>query len=218
MNPRPYVLIGPPLYPDQGFTDAASKLALSRGVVEGAASQVEEPVRIMRRFGQMGLGVKATPSPLLVTRADRTSARFRTDRGLREFTAWRVEANGSVGPIWVLDERSLDMCWFPAEALSHPAVGAPRIDRAATGGDLGSLAVRFTGSRQGAMDYRGVAVESASAVCVVLSACPAGQPPSSGSAMRAVGSEREVIVRLRAPLGGRVLVNLDGGAVEVLEG
>lgn len=40
--------------------------------------------------------------------------------------------------------------------------------------------------------------------------------PSSGSALRAVGAEREVVVQLRTPLGGRVLVNLDGSAVEVL--
>jgi hypothetical protein len=214
-QPRPTVLVGPPDRPQDGFVDGHSKLAYSAGAIEGTAGVAEEPVRILRRLGHPV--PDRVPTPLVVTSAVRAKARFWTDRGRLLFSAWRLEAVGARGTIWVMDEAALDSCWFPPPL--EP--GAPRGPHNAEGGaieeDGVTLHFRFCGSPSQVMvSYEARPLETPTAVCVIAKGVrnPA-LPPNATVA--GVGVTREVMVRLSSPLGARVLVGLDGSPVEVTQ-
>jgi len=215
-HPRPTVLVGPPDRPQDGFVDGPSKMAYDAGVIDGAAGVPEEPLRILR-----GLGHPApapVTAPLIVTSAEHQEATFWTDRGRCLFPAWRLEAVGARGPIWVMDEAALASCWFP------PALepGAPRSPHDAISATLGAdgvtLDYRFVGSAPSVVVcYELCLLETRTAVCIIAKAIANPELPPR-AAVPAVGVTREVRVRLSRPLGERVLVAVDGSPVEVTHG
>lgn len=165
-HPRPAVLVGPAHRPEEGFVDGSSKLAYIAGAIEGTTGVPEEPVRVLRRLGHPSPGRIA--APLLVMRAERAEAPFWTDRGQRPFSAWRLEAVGARGPIWVMDDVALASCWFPPLL----ELGAPRGPHDAVAGTLAldgvTLTFRFIGSRPSVMvSYEAHTLETPTAICVI---------------------------------------------------
>jgi hypothetical protein len=214
-EPRPTVLVGPATRPEGGFVDAPSKMAYAAGAVEGADGVPEEPLRILRTLGSCAPDRRR--APMLVTGGERAEAPFWTDRGRRLFSAWRLEAVGARGPLWVMDGAALGSCWFPpplepgAPMGPHDALGATLAPDGVT------LGLRFVGGRPAVtVSYVARPLETTAAVCVIADGVPNPDLPP-GAVVPAVGMGREVTVHLSRPLGNRVLVGLDGSPVVVTQ-
>ena len=137
-------------------------------------------------------------------------AAFATDRGEQLCPAWRVEAAGSNGFIWVLTEQARSRCWAPSAPTER--LGPHVLDHAVPDSDAQGLTVIFVGGPSSLFNYDAEVIESAAAVTVIPLRRTIKQLPER-TFITAVGHTRTVHVRLDAPLAGRVLVNLDGTAV-----
>jgi hypothetical protein len=190
-------------------------MAYGAGVIDGAAGVPEEPLRILR-----GLGHPApapVTSPLIVTSAEHGEAPFWTDRGRRSFPAWRLEAVGARGPIWVMDENALASCWFPPVFEPDAPRGPHNAVSATLSPDGVTLTFRFIGSRPSVIvSCEAHTLETPAAICVIAKPVLDPELPPHG-AVRGVGVRRNVTVRLARPLGERVLVGMDGSPVEVTQ-
>jgi hypothetical protein len=210
-DPRPLVLTGSTVRPGH-FVDSACKRAFVAGAIEGAPGVAEEPVRLLRRAGRPDR-ITATTA-LLVTRADQSEAEFRTDRGRRLLSAWRIESRGSRDAIWAMDEATLARCWFPPPAVPHPTrPGSLR--RVVLTHDGLTLQLRFSGGSASMVAYDGFVLETPTAVCIIPVARQLTMHPFR-TALQTSEHTRKLVVRLARRLGTRVLVALDGGPIEVL--
>lgn len=212
-EPRPVVLLNGAVHAEDGFVTGEAKMAFLQGVIETAEGVPEEPVRLLRIAQLQG---PARPAPLLVLGAALLETAFATDRGQEVFPAWRVEAADARGPIWVLAEDVLGRCWFPPPLAEGEASGPHILVRSSVDSTGRDLAVDFIGAAERSFDYEAEAVETPTAVAVIPHQRVKRALPS-GSATTAEGHLRLVHVRLMEPLGGRVLVNLDGTPVEVVQ-
>lgn len=213
VHPRPIVLVGPPDRPEDGFVDWPSKMAYGAGGIDGAAGVPEEPLRILRRLGRPAPA--PVTAPLLVTSAEHGEATFETDRGRRSFAAWRLEAVGARGPIWVMAEAALASCWFPPVLEPGAPTGPHDAVSATLAADAVTLDYRFVGSAPSVVvAYEPRVLETTTAVCILAKGIPdPGLRPHG--AVPAVGVTRTVAVRLSSPLGERVVVAVDSSPVEV---
>ncbi len=101
--------------------------------------------------------------------------------------------------------------------MAEDETGGPHVlVRASVDPSGRDLAVDFIGGSESLFDYEAEAVETPAAVAVVPHERVRRALPS-GTSITAEGHLRLVHVRLREPLGGRVLVNLDGTPVEVAQ-
>jgi hypothetical protein len=208
-DPRPTVLLHSPVRSEGGFTNGDAKNAFLFGAVEADEDVPDEPLRLLRSAGDGGHPPHA---PLTITGAVLTEAPFATDRGEGTFSAWRIEAVDTLGPIWALAEVALDQCWEPPTLEEGPR-GPHMLGSAFVGTDQRSLDVTFVGGREDLFRYDAEVVEAATAVTVVPLQRVIRKLPT---AITFEGHRREVRVVLREALGGRVLVNLDGSPVPVL--
>ena len=153
-------------------------------------------------------------SPLLVTQASPDHAKFGTDRGRREFPAWRLRGPDVDGVFWVLDPAVAAMRWEPPEpAPPKPSDGLPhRAVSATIDGDDRTLHVTFTGARPEYAEYPAAEVIETSQALVVLPIARDIGPPGWRAT---VGCARTVTARLARPLGSRVVVDLDASPVMV---
>ncbi|MGC8513852.1 MAG: hypothetical protein ACP5P1_12590 [Acidimicrobiales bacterium] len=159
-----------------------------------------------------------TPNPpdarLRVSAAVRGEVDFATDRGDQALPAWRVDVVDALGPIWVLTERLQSRCWGPPAPVSAERLGPHMLSSATTGPDGRDLVVTFVGGREQLFRYNVEVVQTPTAVSVVPLRRPTDALPA-GAFVTLEGHARTVAVRLEEPLGGRVLVNLDGAPVPV---
>lgn len=213
-DPRPIVLIEGAARAEDGFATAAAKMAFLTGVIDASGDVPEEVVHLMRRPQ-----VQAQPprSALRVRGAAPAEAMFATDRGRKRLQAWRVVAGDAHGPIWVLRQEVLNRCWSPPKYADNDiADGAcPSALRSAVLGSRGrELTVDFVGGSEALVDYEAEIIEATAAVAVI----PRERTTKAlgpVTAITAEGHPRQIRAHLREPFGNRVLVNLDGTAVEV---
>ncbi len=211
-DPRPLVLLSGPVRVDAGFATGDAKIAFLQGAVEAADMVAEEAVRPLRTPAvRMGRQPRV---PLRVTAAVRSETEFATDRGPRLRAAWRVVAIDTLGPIWVLSREVLSHCWSPPEMPGEGPAGPHMLSTGRVGPDRCQLVVGFVGGSDDLYRYDAEVVESATAVCVVSLGRLTGEFPA-GTMIPAIGHPRQIVVTLAEPLGGRVLVNLDGSPVSV---
>ena len=148
-------------------------------------------------------------SPIRLYDAEPTTYAFHTDRGPRTLETWRLTITHVHGPIYVLDAHQRDVAWTPPAWQPHQSHEG---DGTATLlGDGINMAYTFTGSPRTQVSYPRVRLLEDRAV-VVLAPEPVdlGHGPS-----RRKPEMREVAVRLRQPLGNRVLVDSRGVPVTV---
>lgn len=213
-DPRPIVLLEGALRAEEGFATADAKMAFLTGAIEARKGVPEEVIHLMRRSQ---VRARPAPSALRVNAAALAKTTFVTDRGRQTFAAWRVDADDTHGPIWVLAEEVLAHCWSPPDASDDVSAGGAG-SRVLSGATLGSgdtdLAVDFVGGSKALLDYEAETIENAAAVAVILRE-RAKRVLAPATAITAAGHARRIRSDLSDPLGSRVLVNLDRTAVEV---
>jgi hypothetical protein len=211
-DPRPIVLLHSATRPEAGFATGDAKMAFLRGYVEVDDDVPEEPIRLMRS-SQMA-GGRLPRRALHVTAATLAVADFATDRGLQTLPAWRVDAADTLGPIWVLTQDTFRRCWWPRALRDDEQSGPHLLAKGTPDPDGQALRVEFVGGSEALFYYDVEIIETSTAVTVVpLRRLIRKLPP--GTSIKLDGHIREVHVRLTRPLGGRVLVNLDGAPVAV---
>ncbi len=150
----------------------------------------------------------AKVAPLPVTAARLGVAGFTTDRGVAQMSAWLFKATGAWAEFHV-PAIPLSAFWpGPFEGSIGGGASLSPSGRQLTFGFVG-------GPPDGpcAEDYTGVVAESPHAVAVAVQSNP-GRPQAGPIACDLVGHIRSVTVQLASPLGGRVLVDASGAAVE----
>jgi hypothetical protein len=217
-RPRPLVLTAPLTRFERGFRSGDAKLAFLHGDIETAVALPDGLLDLLRGSER---GPRAAPqkrrwkSPLLITQASPGQAEFATDRGLREFPAWRLGGPEIGGALWALDPKVASGCWAPPEpAPPKPFDGLPhRGASAVIDGDSLTLHFTFTGAPPEYAEYPAAeAIETDQALVVLPTARNVGPPGPRG----AIGCARTVITRLTRPLGERVVIDLDASPVMVL--
>ena len=212
-SPRPVVLVGPTVIPGQGFEDGESKLAFERGDIEPAEGVPREPYELLRESsGERSASRRGRV--LALRSAILGEAEFMTDRGKRALPAWILDVEGALGPVAVLTRSARHDCWEPSWEVPLPSRGPHQFALpSSVSGDGMTLTFRFTSWPVNLAAYESAnAFESDCAVAVVPIERWIG--PRTGWVTLAA-AERAVDVRLARPLGGRVLVDLDGRAVPV---
>jgi hypothetical protein len=210
-RPRPLILTAPPFRFERGFRSGGAKMAFFNGDI---AATVPLPEGLLEVLHEGRPGARHGKSPLLITQADRCQAEFASDRGRREFPAWRLGGPGIDGAMLVLDPAIVSRCWTPPEpAPPKPLAGLPhRAASAAVESDGMTLHFTFTGSPPAYTDYPGAeTVETGQALVVLPVARDVGPP----GWRQAVGCIRTVVTRLASPLGERAVVDLDASPVMV---
>jgi hypothetical protein len=217
-EPRPLVLIGSPFRFERGFRSGQAKLAFHHGDIEAA---VPLPAGLLEWLRQGEDWPRAVPgkrrwsNPLLITQASADHARFGTDRGRREFPAWRLSGPDLDGAFWALDPAVAATRWEPPDPMPpKPHDGLPHRAAAATiEGDGRTLQFTFTGGAPDVEEYPATEVIETSQALVVLPIARDIGPPGWRAT---VGYTRTVTARLARPLGERVVVDLDASPVVVL--
>ena len=230
--PRPIVLLGTDS-PGQGFDSGDAKIAAMCGKfalstplpsgVPGRAvatwpdgtttayaglSAADAYVSLTRPGPGSSNSACVKVAQLPVTEAHLGMAGFTTDRGVAQMSAWLFKATGA----WAEFQ-------YPAIASSAfwPGPVQPSIGGGATVAPSGrQLTFSFVGGPPDgpcAEDYTGVVAESPHAVAVAVQSNP-GRPQGGPVSCDLVGHMRSVTVQLASPLGGRVLVDASGAAVE----
>ncbi|MEV1143331.1 hypothetical protein [Micromonospora sp. NPDC049799] len=140
-----------------------------------------------------------TGAPRPLARLIWANGPFATDRGLRELPAWMMYPDNRRWPFIALDpDFERRMTWWP------PGLSAYGHQESVLADDGLTLTYRFTGTPGQYADYPyAEAFETDKAVLVQ----PVEVPLDGPSGIRlAYAEEREVDVRLAAPLGDRVLI------------
>ncbi|KAB1107470.1 hypothetical protein F6X54_26500 [Micromonospora aurantiaca] len=133
----------------------------------------------------------------------RANGPFATDRGTRELPAWMMHPDDRRWPFIALDpDFERRMTWRP------PGVGAAHHEEAVLAHDGRTLTFRFIGTPAQYADYPDAEVfETDTAVLVE----PVEVARDGDGYRLAYAEEREVVVRLAAPLGNRVLIGIGHG-------
>ena len=230
--PRPIVLLGSNS-PGQGFDSGDAKIAAfcakfalstalpveipkpasvswsdGTGATFAGISAVDAYAALIRRGSGSSNTQCARVAPLPVTAARLGTAGFTTDRGVAQMTAWFFKASGAWAEFQV-------PAIVPAAFWPGPFVRS--IGGGATVSPSGrQLTFSFVGGPPDGpcgVDYIGIPAESPHAVAVAVQSNP-GRPQAGPIACDLVGHMRSVTVLLARPLGGRVLVDASGAAVE----
>ena len=153
----------------------------------------------------------ARVAPLNITGVRFGTAQIMTDRGTATMSAWVFEVTGIMGE---LPYPALPRSAFWNGSLATLSLG----ESANVSPDGRSVTFHFTGAPPTAgpcgADYSGAVAESSSAIAIAVLDI---RPRSSDGpvACTAIGAFRSVTVNLTGPLGGRVVLNASGDAVEV---
>jgi hypothetical protein len=219
-RPRPLVLTGPPTRFERGFRSGDAKLAFLHGDITAAVPLPDGLLEVLRGGAP---GPRTAPerlrwkNPLFITQVAPGQAEFATDRGVREFPAWRLGGPEVDGALWILDPVVASRCWAPPEpAPPKPSDGLPhRSASAAIEGDGLTLHFTFAGAPPEYVEYPATEAVETSQALVVLPV-ERGVGPPGGRWLAIGGCARTVVARLASPLGERVVVDLDASPVMVL--
>ena len=217
-QPRPLVMCGPLTRFERGFRSGEAKLAFHYGDIEAVAPLPREMLDVLCANAPRPMpSPKWWSRPLMITQASPDTAEFSTDRGRREFPAWRL-GGPEVDTFWGLDPAIAAARWQPPEpAPPKPFDGLPhRAGSAVRDRDGWTLHFTFVGAPPEYVEYPSAEVIETRQAIVVLPLARYVGPPGPGW-IPAVGYDRTVTVRLARPLGGRVLVDLDASPVTVTQ-
>jgi hypothetical protein len=213
-TPRPIVLADSRVHVEGGFASGEAKMAFMEGrwdlAVEVPGSVLDELAR-QARSGQPRGGAS-----LRITGIELADSEFLTDRGRQRLPAWRVSAEDTLGPIWVLDPGIAD--WQPPPAAGGPApiIQAPGQDPGAqiqAGSDGRSVVVDWLGAVPAFERYlTAEVVETAQAFGIVAIGIDVG--PDGPRTL--AGHIHKVPALLSEPIGARVYVDLHGHAGQVI--
>ncbi len=128
---------------------------------------------------------------------------FATDRGVRELPAWMMYPEDRRWPFIAMDpDFERRMTWRP------PGVGAIHHEEAMLANDGRTLTFRFIGTPAQYADYPDALVHETDTAVLVEPV----EVTHDGDGIRLdYAEDREVVVRLAAPLGNRVLVGIGHG-------
>ena len=219
-NPRPIIAFGDTVeyIPEAGFPDSDRKIAwmcnkfvLARGVtlpttaMPGQISAAQAYAALMSaRAATAGSSSGCTRlAPFVISSVRLAPAAFPTDRGDRDMPAWLFdvpEVNAYIGHL-ALQPSSL----WGGGVTRDEGRGAQ------VSADGMTLRVGVTDAQAGPCgnDYTGIAAESATAVAVAVRRFPHASP-GSPVACDLVMRGGYIDVHLKAPLGGRVLLDENG--------
>ena len=204
-EPRPIVLTGQ-------SPQEADRLAADprwRAVFDGpAVPESELPPELLPAARHYCRDVR-TGRRRPLARIVRADGPFATDRGLRELPAWMMFPADRRWPFIALDpEFERRMTWSPGE--TNPG----EHEECLLGADGRTLTYRFMGTPRAYADYpRAEVHETRTAVCV--DPVEVATDPPDGIRL-AYAEVREVVVRLAAPLGPRLLVSARTGAARTV--
>ena len=219
-DPRPLVMAWPLTWFEGGFRSSEAKLAFLYGDIEATVPLPRGMLGLLRE-GESGPlpdpRERRWSSPLLITEASSGSAAFHTDRGRREFPAWRLGGPDVDGHFWILDPAVAARRWKPPQpAPPRPFDGQPhRSGSAVIEHDGRTLRFTFTGGVPTIFEYPAAEVMETGQAVVVLPVEQYVGPPGPGF-VAMVGCGRTVSVTLDRPLGRRVVVDLDATPITVL--
>lgn len=197
--------------------DGAAKRAYLSGDWQLPSSVPTAVLETARAKMAVGVTSGRDGEPLQIHSARRASARFDTDKGPMNLSAWQLHSDQANGPIWVLDPELASGAWAPTLAVSDPTAIHPphgRTVKATTVGLEGTrLRVSFTSGSPQCVEYRSAEVLESERAVVVLPVAHDIGPPGFRTME---GYTRDVVAELGRPLGDRVLVDVDASPVAVL--
>lgn len=209
-----------------------NKLALMSGVLElgtelpddtpdavvtwdDGSTEAVRTVSASTAFAALKLTAQPCPEcvPLIVTGARPSTASFQTNRGPATAPTWEFALQGTrviVSRIAVEVDDVVTVVPPPWDSINSP-VGL-RIEKATRSGDDLQLTVEFvgapeTGDKPCGADYTAEAVESETAVVVIVTA----HGGEAGAACRLVGAFRTAEAHLAKPLGDRAVLEVTQG-------
>lgn len=199
-QPRPLVLTSEPIGMGT-FTNDEARIAAAEGFLSVAQSVPAAAVEAIWKAGLLR-GDRRDPR-VLVTSASPSSMAFGTDRGGRQFPAWLLAVTGIEGTCYVMAAESQSLAYPCAE----PTVGHSIGGYANLLGDGLTVRVDFDPpwlTRDGGPASSDVDVFETD-TAVVFAPTPESEDEGPGA----------VTFRLRAPLGARVLCDVDGSPLVV---
>lgn len=232
-KPRPIVLIGAPVV-DHGYATGEAKERALTGGYQAPATLPELPAPtapVALPDGEVTLPLvdartalatlqarNAQPNPtgprLPVTGVALGSATFRTDRGDLVLPAWLFTVTDGLAPIAVVAVAPAAFWHFEQDRYGGP----PQPARLAADGRTVTVAVPQPTSCTGETPaMRGVSIEWSTAVAVSAWA-PVEPTGPQDCAAPAILRFMDVTVTLKAPLGGRVLLDAEGNVIPVVTG
>jgi len=156
----------------------------------------------------------ASVNPLVISGARLGIFDFDTDRGKAQMTAWLFTATGMSGEFAYPAVKPA--AFWNGGMISGISGHGTTLE---AGGR--SLTYRFWGASADSgpcgASYKGVLLESSSAVAIALQMIP-NSAPGAPVACDAMARERSINVALASPLGGRVVVDAAGDVVPVCQG
>lgn len=209
-EPRPIVLAK--------LTPNAKKQELSRldwrSYFDEPAAAAAAPPQITGTLREFFGGIRVVPpeswGPLV-----RGLGAFGTDRGVRDLPAWWMRHPETRGPWYGLDAQFLRAQTWRPPGLDQRG-GPTEASRLAADGR--TLTYRFLGDPASEVEYTHGEVYETETAVVVLPVGARLNGPLSSSLL--IDVEREVTVPLSAPLGNRVLIDVDlgGGGEDAFNG
>ncbi len=200
----------------KGFRTGKAKEAFLAGRFVGSALPTRL-LEVIERAAEVPRPQGGPPEPLEVVHAEFDEAEFLTDRGRRNLPAWRLTGPEIIGCIWVADAALSLGSWPRREQPTAPEGlhGPHLLTDGVTVEDPLGLVVRFVGGPPTLLDYPDAEVLESPAAVTVIPRSRRTEHLRPGALDGPVGVRREIRTQLAAPLGGRVLVNLDGAPCPV---
>jgi hypothetical protein len=229
-HPRPIVLSALPQLPEGGFTSGDGKLAALDGRYELAAALPADPpptvavtlpdgpAQLPTMTARQALDTLSTAPPgsdgpaARITHVELGTATFGSDRGGLTLPAWLFTVDGAQGPIAV--PAVAQSALWPRQPGGLVIGGGARVGT--DGRTLKVVLVTGNGATCPGMQRmreEPAVLESASAVVVGLRSVADGVVPGTpvpDCGVAATGIDTEFTVPLASPLGGRVLLAVQG--------
>lgn len=204
-RPRPVILLDRPVkIGDRGFIDVESKLAWLNGAIDAAVPLADGVIELLSNGQRRDIDME----PLMVTETERIERRFLCDRGRRRLPAYRLVVSGMYEPVTVIDPTI--STWWPLGGPLHATALDYEPARISKNGLTLQIPARggfLTSFHRAEFDEH----EN-----YVIATAITSERPTSAIAIPLVGVAARVSGRLRAPLGGRVLLRPNGHPLAVL--
>ncbi len=206
------VIAAEPLSQTSRAPPATGTMTLPDGTTQSLP--LVSPVAALQQIADGAEGDCAGCAPLRATHVRLTQVSLATSRGTAQVPAWAYTIEGTRVQVTrvAIDPRHRITATPPSWNADDPPQGLT-IEGATTGGDDSTLTVNFVGTPGPAdqpcgADYTTEAVESDTAVVIIVVVHPHVATAKAGQGCRAVGAMRTATAHLSRPLADRAV--LDG--------